>query len=312
MQNLFTKLHSNYIAKLTTVSVKASYKVPFVKRLPLTKINITIGKILYRLVTIFLRDRQRTITRNDIKYHIDLTEGIDLSLFVFGKFQEHTYNNRVLQLPDNSTVLDIGANCGIMSLHYAKLAGLGRVYSFEPTHYAFSKLKKNLTLNPKLSKRIIPVQSFVSSMRSDAPVIKAYASWKVDNSGNGDRHPVHWGIEKPSDGVKAVTIDDFCKEQNIRSIDFIKIDTDGHEMEVLKGSRKIISKCRPTILFELGVFMMEERELNFFSYYDFFRSLDYRLFNNTKTKEITIHNHFKYIPLKGGTDILAIPNEKAQ
>ena len=138
-----------------------------INRLPLTQIKMFFGKILYRLVHLICHEDKRIIIRNGIKYEIDLSEGIDLSLFLFGNFQKHVSQNKYLSLPQDAVIFDVGANAGIMSLQFATLVPLGKVYSFEPTFYAFSKLEKNLELNPELAKRIVVIQSLVSSSTSE-------------------------------------------------------------------------------------------------------------------------------------------------
>ena len=277
-----------------------------INRLPITQIKMFFGRILYRLVHLIYREDKRIIVRNGIKYEIDLSEGIDLSLFLFGNFQKHVSQNKYLSLPQDAIIFDVGANSGIMSLQFAKLVPLGKVYSFEPTFYAFSKLEKNLELNPELAKRIFAIQSFVSSSTSEEPNIKAYASWKVGGTVEGVKHQVHRGTEKSTNGIKAVCLDDFCEQNEIKRLDFIKIDTDGHEFEVLKGGKKVINEFSPIIIFEIGIYVMDERSIVFSDYLKFFDSLGYSLFNSKNLKKINAHNYHKHIPLKGTIDILAV------
>ncbi|MHC4575295.1 MAG: FkbM family methyltransferase [Planctomycetota bacterium] len=279
-----------------------------INQLPITRIKIFLGQMLYRLVHLIYSEDTRVIIRNEIKYEVDLSEGIDLSLFLFGNFQKHVSENRLLSLPKDAVIFDVGANFGAMSLQYAKLVPFGRVYSFEPTFYAFSKLKKNLELNPDLAKRVVAVQSFVSSRSSGETGIKAYASWKVGGATEGTKHRVHGGILKSADGIGAISLDDFCEENEIQRLDFIKIDTDGHELEVLKGAQKVIGKFRPTIIFEIGIYIMEEGQIGYSDYVALFDSLNYSLFDSSNLKEINANNYGKYIPLKGTIDILAKPN----
>jgi len=113
-------------------------------------------------------------------------------------------------------------------------------------------------------------------------------------------------IEKSTNGIGAVSLDDFCKENEIRRLDFIKIDTDGHELEVLKGAQEVIAEFRPTIIFEAGFYMMEERNIVFSDYLEFFRLLDYSLFNSSNLREIDATNYRKHIPSKATIDILAL------
>lgn len=278
-----------------------------INRLPITRIKIFFGGLLYRIVHLVCREDKRIIVRNAITYEIDLSEGIDLSLFLFGKFQKHIFQNRRLELPEDAVIFDVGANFGAMTLQFAKLAGRGSVYAFEPTFYAYSKLKKNLELNPLLAERIVPIQSFVSSSSSAEHQIKAYASWKVAGTVSGARHPIHSGIPKAADGIGAVSLDDFCEQNQIARLDFIKIDTDGHEFEVLSGAQKIIGRFRPAIIFEVGMYIMEERHTDFSAYLQFFNLLNYSLFNSNNLKEIKANNYRKHIPSKGTIDILALP-----
>ncbi len=277
-----------------------------INRLPITQIKMFFGKILYRLVHLIFREDKRIIVRNGIKYEIDLSEGIDLSLFLFGSFQKHVSQNKYLSLPQDAVIFDVGANTGIMSLQFAKLVPLCKIYSFEPTFYAFSKLEKNLELNPELAKRIVAIQSFVSSSTSEEPNIKAYASWKVGGTAEGVKHQVHRGTEKSTKGIKAVCLDDFCEQNKIKRLDFIKIDTDGHEFEVLKGAKKVISKFGPIVIFEIGIYVMKEKNIDFSDYLNYFDSLGYSLFNSKNLKKVNAHNYYKHIPSRGTIDILAV------
>lgn len=277
-----------------------------INRLPITQIKMFFGKILYRLVHLIFHEDKRIIVRNGIKYEIDLSEGIDLSLFLFGSFQKHVSQNKYLSLPQDAVIFDVGANTGIMSLQFAKLVPLGKIYSFEPTFYAFSKLEKNLELNPELAKRIVAIQSFVSSSTSEEPNIKAYASWKVGGTAEGVKHQVHRGTEKSTKGIKAVCLDDFCEQNKIKRLDFIKIDTDGHEFEVLKGAKKVISKFGPIVIFEIGIYVMKEKNIDFSDYLNYFDSLGYSLFNSKNLKKVNAHNYYKHIPSRGTIDILAV------
>jgi FkbM family methyltransferase len=275
--------------------------------LPLTRIKIFIARILYRLVHLICPEDKRTIMRDGIKYEVDLSEGIDLSIFLFGNFQKHVFQSKYLSIPQDGIIFDVGANCGVMSLQFAKLVPLGKVYSFEPTHYAYSKLLRNLELNPNLAEHIVAVQTFISSSTSKKPDIKAYASWKVAGSTESDKHRIHGGQTKSTEGVQSVSLDDFYAKNSIKKLDFIKIDTDGHEFEVLKGAGKVIRKFKPFIIFEIGIYIMDEREVSFDDYLEFFDALNYSLVNSKSLRKIDASNYRKRIPLKGTIDILAIP-----
>lgn len=276
--------------------------------LPLTRIKIFVAKILYKIISPLYKDKHRKIVREGINYEVDLSEGVDLSLFLFGNFQSHVTHSKYLNIEDSDIVFDIGANFGIMSLQFAKAAPKAKVYAFEPTHYALKRFKKNLSLNPELAKRIIPVNTFISAKTEANADIKAFSSWKVDAKENASElHPVHLGTAKGTEGVASITLNDFCLQNSIPKIDFIKIDTDGHEYEILKGAKDVISKFRPKIIFEIGLYVMEEKGIDFSFYANYFGSLNYKLIDSKTGENIDIKNYKKIIPQKGTIDILALP-----
>ena len=275
--------------------------------LPTTKIKIILARTLYLLVTSFVGKEKRIIERNGILYEVDLSEGIDLSLFLFGNFQKHVIKNRFFSLSKDSIIFDIGANIGTMTLPYAKSIPNGMVYAFEPTHFALAKLRKNLNLNPALKKRVKVINMFASKKTEASPRIKAFASWKVDSKKDKNVHPIHWGSAKSTSGVKSTTLDKFCIKNTIRKIDLIKIDTDGHEPEVLDGARKTIAKFKPVVIFEASEYTIKDKGITSRIYLDFFKKLNYSLFDIQRKKMITYENYRSTIPLLGTIDIVAVP-----
>jgi FkbM family methyltransferase len=163
-------------------------------------------------------------------------------------------------------------------------------------------------LNPKLAECISPVQQFLSDQSKSDHQIQAYASWKVDGSAKNS-HPLHGGTIKPAESVRAITLDQFCVQKRIQRIDLIKIDTDGHEYKVLSGAHETIKKCRPYIIFEIGGYVLEEQQLGFEQFNEYFQSLNYTLRNAKNGKNITLQNFSNQIPLRATTDVIAIPPE---
>ena len=275
-------------------------------KIPMTRVRLFIARILYHLLRGILRGDHRLIRRQGITYEIDLSEGIDLSLFIFGNFQNYVTHNRYVNLKDEAIVFDIGSNIGSMTLPFAKVASRGHVYAFEPTEYAYHKLIKNISLNPKLAERITPVQLFLSDQTKSEHQIKAYSSWRVNGSAL-NTHPVHGGSIKSAVSVPSVTLDDYCEENKIETIHLIKIDTDGHELNVLKGALRTLKKCLPYVIFEIGLYVMKEQEIEFDDYYTYLNKIGYSLLNAKNGKVITRQNFSSQIPLLSTTDVIAMP-----
>jgi len=288
------------------MNVIERFRTVILHQIPLTRVRLFFARILYSILHRIIRKDVHLIRRKGVLYEVDLSEGIDLSLFLFGNFQNYITDSKLVSIPADAQIFDIGANIGSMALRFAQLTPQGHVYAFEPTPYAFDKLVRNISLNPQLAQRITPVQLFVSDQNRKDPQIKAYASWKVDGCA-ADKHPVHGGIIKPAESVAAITLDDFCFKNEIQKIDLIKIDTDGHEFQALAGARNAIEKYLPDIIFEVGGYVMQEHFIDFDQYMKYFGSLGYILWNLKTRKEITPGNYTTQIPSRSTTDIIAKP-----
>lgn len=286
-------------------------KTAILDKIPMTRVKLFIARILYLVLHTLLHKDNHLIRRKGIVYQVDLSEGVDLSLFLFGNFQNHVVNQKHVELKDDDVVFDVGANIGSMALGFAQQLPRGHVYAFEPTDFAFSKILNNLALNPHLAKRITPVQFFLSDQTKSDHEIQAYASWKVDGSA-ANIHRLHGGAVKSAQSVPAVTLDDYCSINRIQRVDLIKIDTDGHELKVLRGARRTVEKNRPYIIFEIGLYILKEQKIEFEQIYRYFAGYNYYLFNGKGGQQITLENFSYRIPGRSTTDIIAVPVKQSK
>jgi len=189
--------------------------------------------------------------RRGIRWHLDLNEGIDFSIYLLGAFEPEAIPWYTREISKGAFVLDIGANIGAHTLTFAKLVGSsGSVVAFEPTDYAFSKLQKNIALNPDLACRISAFQVLLCApgehnQRPDA----IYSSWPL--ASDASVHEVHGGKLQAVNGAQIATLDQIFDKRKAKRVDFIKIDVDGHELPVLKGASELLDRDKPTIFIEL-------------------------------------------------------------
>lgn len=194
--------------------------------------------------------------RGGIDWDLDLNEGIDLSIYLLGAFEPRVLRAYTPLVFPGSTVLDIGANIGAHTLHFARLAGpTGRVFAIEPTDYAIGKLRKNIALNPSLAGRITPHQCFFSADDSTPSPAAVPSSWPVDTHASSRDGAV--GCFQSATAAIAMTADRFCADEGIKRIDFIKIDVDGNEHSVIQGFRRSLERFRPNILIEFAPYHYE-------------------------------------------------------
>jgi FkbM family methyltransferase len=151
---------------------------------------------------------------------------------------------------DLRRMFDVGANLGIYSFSFAANAHEGRVVAFEPDLV-------NAKLFEKTNARC-PRHDIVLERKAVADTMGT-ASFAVDNmsgaTGTLRLNDVTfseriYGGSPPQATVETTTIDEACKR--FFSPDFIKIDVEGAELDVLKGASETLSTVRPIILIEIG------------------------------------------------------------
>lgn len=139
--------------------------------------------------------------------------------------------------------LDIGANVGALSLAMAKRAGAGgKVFCFEPGPTTFERLKKNVSLNKGLSEIMV----LENSGLSDKP---GTLFWHHHDANPGDAN-LNGRYEGNGIEVPVITVDSYCGAHPVQKLNFVKIDVESMEYEVIKGGMKTWEKHRPVLYYE--------------------------------------------------------------
>jgi FkbM family methyltransferase len=155
-------------------------------------------------------------------------------------------------------VLDIGANIGAHTFHLAQLVGPnGRVMAFEPTDFAFRKLRRNLDLNPSLASRVEAYHCFLTACDGTNVPNAIYSSWPL--TGATGLHTKHLGREMQTDSAQARSLDSILSERADRKVQLVKLDVDGFECDVLRGATTMLRDTRPVFVLELAPYVLEER-----------------------------------------------------
>lgn len=138
------------------------------------------------------------------------------------------------------TCIDIGANVGAISLLLAKLVGpSGKVYSIEPGPPNLQRLRRNFELNPELAKRVEIIGCGIGREQSEL--------WWAEEEGNpGNAMLGNQGSHR----IPVDTLDHLVAERGITGVDFVKIDVEGMELEVMQGSKAALQRFRPMLYFE--------------------------------------------------------------
>jgi FkbM family methyltransferase len=137
------------------------------------------------------------------------------------------------------TVCDIGANIGNHAVYFGKVLGAGRVLAFEPLPQSYATLCRNLELNGLTDALAYNCMVGPVSGRGDL------ARFNPRNLGSSGFVPA------PAGPVPMVALDDLVEGDEMQGLGFIKIDVEGMQLDVLRGSAQLLRAFRPAIWVEV-------------------------------------------------------------
>jgi len=203
----------------------------------------------------------------------------------------------------NKEAVDVGVYRGVYTYKLSK--EFKHVHAFEPNPLIYPFLEKNLT---KIVKNMTLKNLALSDSNGDINLripSRSKSIFKTNYEeiyklGCATIHQENKIDNKNSFNVKKIKLDDLLEDKNIS---FIKIDVEGHEREVITGSKKIIRKNKPVLLVEI-----EERHNNFpildtiefiknFGYNSYFVA-DGNIKDIKKLKDINSENNFLFLAKK--------------
>ena len=181
------------------------------------------------------------------------TDQIQQSIFLGQKYYENDYldylcdewhGGVIANAIKGGTILDIGSNIGNHSLYFLLERGADFSYCFEPLKETFDILKKNMEIN-NLENRTKLFNAGVGS-----------CSCKGTIAFSKEKNTAYTQVEMKNDGeLEIVGIDELDIK---RKINFIKLDVEGFELEVIKGMTKTLKRDKPMMMIEIWTRNLDE------------------------------------------------------
>jgi FkbM family methyltransferase len=158
-------------------------------------------------------------------------------------------------LPDRPIVFDVGANAGDYAAVVIDAMNDPLIHCFEPSQTAYALLHERFGRTPGAH-----LHNF--GFGAEDATVTLYADKR--GSGMGSVYPRrldHFGIDVHAvEEVRIARLDMFCAENGIERIDFLKIDTEGHELSVLQSAGEMLVPERiRAIQFEFGGTAIDSR-----------------------------------------------------
>jgi FkbM family methyltransferase len=135
-------------------------------------------------------------------------------------------------------VIDVGAAFGFYSIVASKMVGQqGKVIAIEPQPDSFEMLNKNIKLN-----KLTNISTLNYAVSSKTSTLKLYSSYSTiqERAGQSSQHYIE---------VRADTLDNLLRRLDFDKANWIKVDVEGAELQVLEGAAGILSKSGDLALF---------------------------------------------------------------
>jgi len=239
--------------------------------------------------------------RHGLLSHYDSDNTIGSSLRLYGEWAEQEIFLFSKYVQPGATFIDVGSNIGSHTVAVSKIIGdAGIVYSLEAQHAIFQILGMNILLNN--AKNIIALHGLVGSDLHSEYI--PYEN-KYDNQNYGAKSYVKHKPERQENTVPILGIS--IDSLNLKKCDFIKIDVEGMELDVILGAIKTINQSRPYVYFE------QNSSRNLENIFLCLREKGYRLYWHV-SNPFNANNFNNYsVNIFGGTccvNIFAVPDSR--
>lgn len=187
---------------------------------------------------------------NDIKFKVySDSERIENQIFWRGIdswYEKVSMQHWIKICKISEVIFDIGAYHGIYALVAASIHENNKVFAFEPVEDSYKKMVRNVKLN---NFSIHTFNCAISGKDGEAGFYNIDASSSLIGSLN--KESFTYGEKLIKHIIPVRSVNSIVKEFNLPKIDLMKIDVEGHEIEVLQGMYNHLEKDKPSIILEV-------------------------------------------------------------
>ena len=222
---------------------------------------------------------------------------IGLSLREYGEFSEIELSLMSKFIMKDDVVFDIGSNIGAFTVPFAKKVGeLGQVYAFEPQKVIYDLLQDNVNKNKLKNVKVFNVG--IGKKKEELELNEIDYS-KVGNFGGVsfkyDSSSFTKNIKNKKYKVKITNLNEFME---IEKCNFMKIDVELMELDILTGGKNFLKKFRPILWIEnhqfypneINKFLLENDYNAYWAYSNIFNESNHFINGNNYFGELATLN----------------------
>lgn len=236
------------------------------------------GSLLWKLVPNnyqYAAGSVRDFQCNGLNWRVDVSDYIGhCAYFGLDRSMKALFD---LARPD-SVVLDIGVNLGWTALNLGKLCSRGQVFGFEPDPENFERFMVNMRLNKLPNVIVSPV-----ALGAGAGKVSMHVPTPSNRGGNRIGSATR---EATASGIPMMTADEFVAQHQLARVDLIKIDTEGYELQVLRGASGLLRRFGPVLFVEINDDNLRQQGGSANELFDHLRAHGYTHFSDAATRSI--------------------------
>ena len=186
--------------------------------------------------------------------------------YIKGGFEPSTVKFFKALLRDTDVVLDVGANIGCTALLFGGLSK--QVYAFEPSPTTFAFLEKNISKSGL--KNVLPQNVGLGSESGEY----TFAVSPANRSGGFVSNKIQASAGHNQEKIQIRQVDEIVDSLGLTKVDFIKVDVEGFEGNVLRGASRTLDTHKPLVALELNHWCLNAfQRTSIPDFFDLLRSL---------------------------------------
>lgn len=180
-------------------------------------------------------------------------------------------------ISDGSTFIDVGANCGYISLPLHKFIGTGKIVAIEPSSRDYKRLVENIELS-KLQHIVQSINIAVGDRIGRKSMI--IASEERSGSNTLGQMFAFKGIEKDkTEDVNVTTLDNIVESENLQRVDVVKLDVEGSEARCIAGAIETVKKFQPVFVIAINKDALKHSKRSVNDIEHFFKEHNYKMYD---------------------------------